>query len=118
MQETTIVTNIKTQMRKGILEYATLLIIGQGKKTYSSDILEALKKADMLVVEGTLYPLLSRLKTNKLLEYSWQESKGGPPRKYYVLTKEGKQTLQHLTKAWSSLSSSIQSLHKNHEKNT
>lgn len=116
METNSNVTNIRVQMRKGILEYAILLAIGQGE-TYSSDILEELKKRNLLVVEGTLYPLLSRLKSNGLLDYSWQESTGGPPRKYYALTASGRETLAQLVETWSALSSSVNSLQKNYEKN-
>lgn len=96
-------------MRKGLLEFCILLVVSGGR-VYSSDILEKLKKADMLVVEGTLYPLLSRLKVQGLLEYDWEESPSGPPRKYYEITKNGKETLDHLKKTWDELSSSITSL--------
>ena len=81
--------NVKSQMRKGILEYCTLLILNK-KKAYVSDIIQALKEARLIVVEGTLYPLLTRLKNSGLLVYSWVESTQGPPRKYYELTPEGR----------------------------
>ena len=84
------VENIKSQMRKGILEYCILSIINR-QEVYTSDILEALRQANLLVVEGTLYPLLSRLKNNGLLKYRWQESTDGPPRKYFTLTEEGQE---------------------------
>ena len=84
--------NTQTQMRKGILEYCVLLIISRGE-IYASDIIAELKQAKLLVVEGTLYPLLTRLKNNGLLAYNWVESTSGPPRKYYVLTEDGKQIL-------------------------
>jgi PadR family transcriptional regulator PadR len=103
--------NTKAQMRKGILEFCILLIISEGK-TYASNILKELKKADLIVVEGTIYPLLTRLKNMKLLEYDWQESKSGPPRKYYYITKQGKETLSQLTNTWQSLDKSITSLIK------
>ena len=98
--------NIKSQMRKGILEFCILSVIDR-KEAYTSDILESLKRADLLVVEGTLYPLLSRLKNNGLLTYRWEESTAGPPRKYFCLTDEGKQLLSQLTDEWRSISSSI-----------
>ena len=98
--------NIKSQMRKGILEYCILTIISR-KEAYTSDILEALRKADLLVVEGTLYPLLSRLKNNGLLSYRWQESTDGPPRKYFTLTDEGKELLAALDQEWSTISQAI-----------
>jgi PadR family transcriptional regulator PadR len=101
--------NAKAQMRKGLLEFCVLLIIGDGD-AYSSDMLAALKEADLLVVEGTLYPLLSRMKNAGLLSYEWKESKNGPPRKYYALTPAGKKALADLVKTWSSLSDSIISL--------
>ncbi len=107
------IENSKAQMRKGILEFCTLLIISKGQ-AYASDILEDLKKADLLVVEGTLYPLLSRLKSANLLNYSWVESTSGPPRKYYTLTMEGKKELEALHQTWQDFSSSINSLIKKH----
>lgn len=96
-------------MRKGLVEFCTLLVVSKGR-VYSSDILHTLQKADMLVVEGTLYPLLSRLRSQGLLAYDWEESKSGPPRKYYELTKRGKEVLAHLKKTWGGLSESISSL--------
>lgn len=105
--------NAKAQMRKGTLEFCILLLISK-KALYASDILEKLKEADLLVVEGTLYPLLSRLKNAGLLSYEWRESKAGPPRKYYSLTKEGKEALKDLVKSWTSLSDSIHSLLSSH----
>ena len=98
--------NIKSQMRKGILEYCILTIISR-KEAYTSDILEALRQADLLVVEGTLYPLLSRLKNNGLLSYRWQESTDGPPRKYFTLTDEGKELLTALNQEWGTISQAI-----------
>jgi len=99
------------QMRKGMLEFCTLLII-EKDTAYVSDILKELKVADLIVVEGTLYPLLSRLKTEGLLEYSWQESPSGPPRKYYSLTDHGKKQLAQLKTIWKTLTTSINSLIK------
>jgi PadR family transcriptional regulator, regulatory protein PadR len=104
----------KAQMRKGLLEYCILLIIARGE-IYASDILNELRDADLLVVEGTLYPLLSRLKTGKLLEYNWQESSSGPPRKYYSLTESGRETLEELNHAWQGLDKSITKLIKRQE---
>lgn len=103
--------NTKAQMRKGILEFCILLIISRGR-AYASEILLELKNADLLVVEGTLYPLLSRLRTAGLLEHSWEESKSGPPRKYYTLTDKGKESLTDLKDTWHNLVSSIVSLSK------
>ncbi len=116
MEQNKNIENSRAQMRKGTLEYAILLIIARGH-VYAGDILEELKKADLLVVEGTLYPLLSRLKREELLEYSWKESPSGPPRKYYSLTNAGKQMMGSLTHTWKSLSVSIHSLIQNYEKN-
>lgn len=98
-------------MRRGLVEFCTLLAIGESR-VYSSDILKNLKSAGVLVVEGTLYPLLSRLRAQALLEYDWEESRSGPPRKYYELTGKGKDTLNHLEKEWKELSASITSLRK------
>lgn len=106
-----IIENTQLQMRKGIIEYCTMMIIGQGK-TYANDILKKLKEADLLVVEGTMYPLLSRLKNSGLLTYSWEESKSGPPRKYYELTAEGKVALAGLSQTWHNLSNTIKELEK------
>ena len=98
--------NTQTQMRKGILEYCVLLIISRGE-IYASDIIAELKLAKLLVVEGTLYPLLTRLKNNGLLSYNWVESTSGPPRKYYVLTEEGKAILSQLDHTWQELAYAI-----------
>ncbi len=103
-------------MRKGTLDFSVLLIISRGK-TYSSVIIEDLKKANLIVVEGTLYPLLSRLKRNGLLDYSWRESKSGPPRKYYSLSKEGEKTVSNLINTWKNMQSSMTTLIKHYEKN-
>ncbi|MBO7458081.1 MAG: PadR family transcriptional regulator [Paludibacteraceae bacterium] len=105
------VENIKSQMRKGILEYCILSIINR-QEVYTSDILEALRQADLLVVEGTLYPLLSRLKNNGLLKYRWQESTDGPPRKYFTLTAEGEEMLAALNQEWSAINKAVGRLKK------
>ena len=97
-----IAENTQTQMRKGILEYCILSIISRGE-IYASDIISELKKAQLLIVEGTLYPLLTRLKNNGLLSYNWQESNSGPPRKYYQITAEGLQVLAKLHVTWKEL---------------
>lgn len=98
-------------MRKGMLEFCTLLII-EKDKAYASKILKELKVSNLIVVEGTLYPLLSRLRAQGYLTYSWEESKSGPPRKYYELTDEGKKTLHQLKGIWKELVFSINSLLK------
>ncbi|MCO5936684.1 PadR family transcriptional regulator [Mucilaginibacter sp. RB4R14] len=102
-----IVENTQTQMRKGILEYCILSVIAKGE-IYASDIIAELKKARLLVVEGTLYPLLTRLKNNGLLSYNWVESTSGPPRKYYVLSDEGRKVLQQLDGTWKELAFAIE----------
>ncbi len=94
-------------MRKGILEYCILSIISRGE-IYASDIIGELKKARLLVVEGTLYPLLTRLKNNGLLSYSWQESTSGPPRKYYQITPSGLEVLNKLDNTWEELVFAVQ----------
>jgi len=96
-------------MRKGFLEFPVLLIIA-AEATYAPDILKQLKKANLIVVEGTLYPLLSRLKRYELVEYKWQESKTGPPRKMYSITPAGKEVLAQLEKSWQTLDTSITTL--------
>ncbi|MGO1243567.1 MAG: PadR family transcriptional regulator [Sphingobacterium sp.] len=97
-----IAENTQTQMRKGILEYCILSIISRGE-IYASDIISELKKAELLVVEGTLYPLLTRLKNNGLLSYNWKESTSGPPRKYYQITTLGREVLTKLDVTWKEL---------------
>lgn len=94
--------NTQVQMRKGILEYCILHIIARGE-VYASDMLDELTSAKMIVVEGTLYPLLTRLKNAGLVEYKWVESKSGPPRKYYTLTGDGSHFLNGLTETWNDL---------------
>ena len=94
--------NTQIQMKKGILEFCILYIISRGE-VYASDMLDELTRAKMIVVEGTLYPLLSRLKNAGLVDYKWVESKSGPPRKYYTLTEEGKTFLKGLSETWSEL---------------
>lgn len=93
-------------MRKGLLEYCILSIINR-EEAYASDILELLKEAQLVVVEGTIYPLLTRMKNEGLLSYRWQESTEGPPRKYYTLTEEGYQLLEQLDKEWLSICQAI-----------
>lgn len=102
-----IVENTQTQMRKGILEYCILSIIAKGE-IYASDIIAELKKAQLLVVEGTLYPLLTRLKNNGLLTYNWVESVSGPPRKYYTLSDDGRNVLYQLDTTWQELAFAVQ----------
>jgi PadR family transcriptional regulator PadR len=100
------IENTKAQMRKGVLEYCILSIL-EGKDKYASEILEALKDAKMLVVEGTIYPLLTRLKNAGLLNYRWEESTSGPPRKYYALTETEKLFLNELNTTWDELRTAV-----------
>ncbi|MEL4308738.1 PadR family transcriptional regulator [Joostella sp. CR20] len=100
------IENTKAQMRKGVLEYCILSII-QNEDKYASEILETLKDAKMLVVEGTIYPLLTRLKNAGLLSYRWEESTSGPPRKYYTLTENGKLFLKELNATWDELKNAV-----------
>lgn len=106
------VENVKAQMRKGILEYCILSII-QKRDVYPSEIIDELKKAQLIVVEGTLYPLLTRLKNDGVLTYRWEESQSGPPRKYYMLTAEGSQFLQELHSTWSELQLAVVTITQN-----
>jgi len=96
------VENTRAQMRKGILELCVLSIIAD-EEAYPSDIISKLKASKLIVVEGTLYPLLSRLKNAGLLHYTWKESKSGPPRKYYHITEEGSAFLEELLDTWKEL---------------
>lgn len=94
--------NTQVQMRKGILEFCILHIISRGE-VYASDMLEELTSAKIMVVEGTLYPLLTRLRKASLVDYKWVESSSGPPRKYYTITDTGKEFLQNLDNTWQEL---------------
>lgn len=100
------IDNTAVQMRKGILEYCILLIISRGE-IYASDLIEELKQAKIIVVEGTLYPLLSRLHNTGYLSYAWKESNAGPPRKYYQITDTGTIFLERLNQSWEELLQSI-----------
>lgn len=103
------VENVKSQMRKGMLEYCIMLLLCD-KPYYTSDIIEKLEKANLIVVEGTLYPLLSRLRKEGLLDYEWQESPCGPPRKYYKLTDSGKKVLSALNENWKLLAGTVEKI--------
>ncbi|NNC83529.1 MAG: PadR family transcriptional regulator [Flavobacteriales bacterium] len=96
------VENTKAQMRKGVLEYCILSILKKNE-AYPSEIIQELKQGKMIIVEGTLYPLLTRLKNSGLLSYRWEESKSGPPRKYYRLTETGQAFLNELETTWADL---------------
>jgi len=104
--------NSKAQLRKGMLEYCILTIVSE-KEMYASDIMEKLKGAKLIVVEGTLYPLLTRLKNDGLLNYRWEESKSGPPRKYYELTDSGRKFLGELEESWSELVDAVAKVRTN-----
>lgn len=101
--------NAKAQMRKGVLEFCILAIVSK-KDCYASDIIATMKDKNLIVVEGTLYPLLTRQKNAGLLSYRWEESKQGPPRKYYALTDEGKAYMAELKNSWKDLVDSINSI--------
>lgn len=105
------IENAKQQMRKGILEYCVLSIIAE-EEAYPSDIIEKLKQVKLIIVEGTLYPLLTRLKNEGILSYRWEESPSGPPRKYYKLTAVGKSALKELHKAWEELEQTVAIIRK------
>ena len=100
------VENTQAQMRKGILEYCILAILKK-REAYPSEILEELKGAKLIVVEGTIYPLLTRLKNAELLSYRWEESPSGPPRKYFTITPLGIDFLEQLNQTWSELNNAI-----------
>jgi len=104
--------NTKAQMRKGVLEYCILLVL-DGEPLYASNIIQELKEAKMIVVEGTLYPLLTRLKNAGLLAYRWEESTQGPPRKYYELTDKGRKFLGELEGSWAELVDAVGKIRKN-----
>lgn len=103
------VENTKAQMRKGMLEYCIMLLL-RYQPCYANDIISKLKEADMIVVEGTLYPLLNRLQKDKILKYEWKESTQGPPRKYYSLTMDGEEVLRQLNQSWQELSNTVSKL--------
>lgn len=105
----------KSQMRKGVLELCILSIISD-KPAYVSDIIEDLKKSQLLVVEGTLYPLLTRLKNDGFLSYHWEESKTGPPRKYYKMTPLGEALLKELKQCWTDLTDAVNLIINNNKK--
>lgn len=100
------IENTKAQMRKGVLEFCILQLLKK-EEMYPSDIILALKESKLIVVEGTLYPLLTRLKNAGLLDYRWEESKSGPPRKYYRLTELGEQFLAELRLTWDELVNAV-----------
>ena len=103
------IQNTQSQMRKGVLEFCILSIIQQGE-VYPSDIVEKMKQANLHILEGTLYPLLTRLKNAGLLNYRWVESISGPPRKYFVMTEEGKAAFGVLLQTWNEMATAVDQL--------
>lgn len=99
-------TNIRSQMRKGILEFCILMFLKK-KRAYPSDIINQLRDASLIVVEGTLYTLLNRLKREGKLSYEWEESPKGPPRKYYFITPAGEETLKEMSLAWEEIENNV-----------
>jgi PadR family transcriptional regulator PadR len=104
------IENTESQMRKGLLELCILGILKKQNEAYPSDILEQLKSAKLVVLEGTLYPLLTRLKNAEMLSYRWEESTSGPPRKYYTLTDNGLKFYEQLRTTWDDLSKAVNEL--------
>lgn len=104
--------NTKAQMRKGVLELCVLSIISEGE-IYTTEIIDKLKKSQLLIAEGTLYPLLTRLKNAGILHYTWKESDSGPPRKYYRITDDGTDFLKELLETWNQLSDAVHQSTKN-----
>ena len=103
------IDNLKSQMRKGMLEFCVLLLL-RGRDAYASEIIEKMKEAHHIVMEGTLYPLLTRLKNDGLLTYRWEESPSGPPRKYYSITPLGDQFLEQLKVSWAEINLTVNHL--------
>ncbi|MBN1789953.1 MAG: PadR family transcriptional regulator [Bacteroidales bacterium] len=101
--------NAKAQMRKGVLEFCILSVLSKGD-AYATDLLNKLKESELIVVEGTLYPLLTRQKNAGLLSYRWEESTQGPPRKYYALTDQGREVLKELETSWKKLIEAVDSV--------
>lgn len=99
--------NIKSQMRKGILEYCVLIMLSRDK-AYPSDIIKALSETNLVVVEGTIYTLLNRLRREGKLDYEWQESPKGPPRKYFFITEAGREMLLAMDDAWNEITASVE----------
>lgn len=103
-----------SQMRKGVLEFCILTLLSV-EDAYASDIISKLKESKLIVVEGTLYPLLMRLKNDGLLSYRWEESKSGPPRKYYLITEEGRGYLSELSEIWDELVEMVQNIRNSNQ---
>ncbi len=109
------IENTQSQMRKGVLEFCILSIIRRGE-AYPSDIIEEMKKSNLNILEGTLYPLLTRLKNADFLSYRWVESSGGPPRKYFSLTESGANFYTELESTWMELANAVHQITQNGEK--
>ena len=107
--------NTSSQMRKGIIEFCVMQIIAKGE-IYSSELIDTLRNSNLIVAEGTLYPLLSRLRKADLVTYRWEESLQGPPRKYYLITSSGLQYLEELKTSWTEIKTSIDMIMKGHSK--
>ena len=106
--------NIKSQMRKGMLEYCILLVL-KDERRYTSDIIDKMRESGLAVVEGTLYTLLNRLRKEGKLTYEWEESPKGPPRKYYMLTPLGTEVLKYMSEAWDEIARTVNNLRMNDE---
>ena len=100
------IDNTASQMRKGVLEFCILSIIKLGE-AYPSDIIDKMKAANLNILEGTLYPLLTRLKNADFLTYRWVESNSGPPRKYFILTDKGAEFYKELETTWMELANAV-----------
>jgi len=109
MEKNANIENVRAQMRKGVLEYCILLLLAK-EDAYASSIITKLKESNMIVVEGTLYPLLIRQKNQGLLQYRWEESPQGPPRKYYAITDKGREQLAEMNSAWAEIVTTIDNL--------
>jgi PadR family transcriptional regulator PadR len=109
------IQNTQSQMRKGVLEFCILSIVRQGE-VYPSDLVEKMKAANLHILEGTLYPLLTRLKNAGVLSYRWVESNSGPPRKYFVMTDQGLEFYKELEATWQELANAVATLTKNENK--
>lgn len=111
------IDNLKSQMRKGMLEFCIMLLLSDGD-AYASEIIKEMKEAHLIIVEGTLYPLLTRLKNDGILAYRWEESTSGPPRKYYSITPSGRLLLEQLKISWGEINHTINHLLDKHTKNS
>ncbi|MDE6526719.1 MAG: PadR family transcriptional regulator [Muribaculaceae bacterium] len=111
------IDNLKSQMRKGMLEFCVLLLL-RSRDAYASEIIEKMKEAHLIVMEGTLYPLLTRLKNDGLLTYRWEESPSGPPRKYYSITPLGDEFLEQLNASWAEINLTVNHLLANNLQST